>query len=290
MRRWAAALALALTAALAGCTVLPDGVDGDLTNAWRPPPAATQFRPAAGTCHADLRADGDVEDYTPIPCTGPHVAESVAVADLVGAQSLATSSAALPRAYAQCSRLVSAFLGADWRTGWVITQPVLPGKGAWSSGARWVRCDVGETSPIDGALVRRTATMKDGLKPGGQLLMSCANPKIQSNRVTEMHSVACTAKHTSEFAGLFESKRTSSAQLTTRELEKGCDATIAKFAGIPADGTVANRVGWLGFPPDDTAWDLGDHAVRCFLWLNGEQMTGSYRNAGRGKLKIHYTN
>jgi len=32
----------------------------------------------------------------------------------------------------------------------------------------------------------------------------------------------------------------------------------------------------------------GWHAVRCFLWLNGEPMTGSYRNAGSKKLKIQY--
>ena len=75
----------------------------------------------------------------------------------------------------------------------------------------------------------------------------------------------------------------------TDAVEKGCDATIATFAGIPDDDTVTNRVGWLGFPPDDTSWAAGDHAVRCFLWLNGETMTGSYRDAGRAKLKIHYT-
>jgi hypothetical protein len=143
---------------------------------------------------------------------------------------------------------------------------------------------------VDGATVRRSGTVKGGLRPGGKLLMACANPTIESNRVTEMHPVACTAKHTSEFAGLFVTKRKSSAELTSGELEKGCDATIAKFAGIPDDGTVENRVGWLGFPPDDTAWALGDRAVRCFLWLNGEKMTGTYRNAGPGKLKIHYTN
>ena len=54
--------------------------------------------------------------------------------------------------------------------------------------------------------------------------------------------------------------------------------------------SIRSRVGWVSFPPDDTAWDMGDRAIRCFLWLNGEKMKGSYRNAGTRKLKIHYAN
>ena len=77
--------------------------------------------------------------------------------------------------------------------------------------------------------------------------------------------------------------------LTPAEVEKGCDTVIAGFADVPDDGDISYRVGWLSFPPDNTAWELGDRAVRCFLWNNGETMTGSYRKAGPGKLRIHYT-
>jgi hypothetical protein len=118
--------------------------------------------------------------------------------------------------------------------------------------------------------------------------MTCANPKIKGEQVTEMHPVACSSAHTSEFAGLFTSTAKTADDLSAGKVEKGCDATIAKFAGIPNDSSVTARVGWLGFPPDDTSWKSGDRAIRCFLWLNGEKMTGSYRNAGPGKLKIHY--
>ncbi|MBM2623360.1 septum formation family protein [Actinoplanes sp. LDG1-06] len=285
MRRWAAGLAGALVLALAGCADLPEGVDGDLTNAWSAPPAARQFRPALAACHPDLVEDGTIEDYSPVACTGPHLAETAAIADLPRNTSADAGEA---RAFRECSKRVNGFLGGDWRTGWLILQPVLPGKAAWQGGARWFRCDLVETSPVDGELVRRSGSLGGSLAGAGKMRMTCANPKVTGDRVTEMHPVACASKHTAEFAGLFESKRATVAELTSGELEKGCDATIARFAGLPNDGTVRNRVGWLGFPPDGTSWKLGDRAVRCFLWLNGERMTGTYKNAGPRKLKIHY--
>ena len=284
MRRRAAILAGALLLTVAGCGDRPAGIDGDLTDGWRPMPAAQQFRPAAGTCHADLVDNGAADQYVPVPCAGPHRAETVAVADLTGAAGLATPKDGLPKAYAECSRRTTALLGADWRTGWLIMQPVLPGRNAWSGGARWFRCDVGEVSPVDGALVDRSKSLRAAAPPW----MACADPKIDGDQVTEMHPVACAGRHKAEFAGLYQAKRARSADLTAAELERGCGTAIAKFTRIPDDNNVQYRVGWLGFPPDDTAWQLGDRAVRCFLWLNGEPMTGSYRNAGSKKLKIQY--
>ena len=284
MRRWVAAAVLA--AGLAGCGHdLPKGVDGDLTDGWRPMAAATRFRPQPGACHADLVQSATADDSAPVPCTAAHMTETAAVTDLGSSVTLAAAGA---RAFTACSRQASSFLGGDWRTGWVVLQPVLPSREAWSGGARWVRCDVAETSPVDGALVRRSGSMRATVKSAGKLRMACANPTISHDTVTEMHPVACGSAHTAEFAGLFATKRAKSAQLTSDELADGCDTAIARFTALKDDGTLPSRVGWLGFPPDDTAWTMGDRAIRCFLWLNGERMTGSYRNAGPGKLKIHY--
>jgi len=243
-------------------------------------PAAKAFRPAAGTCHADLKSTGNADSYAPIPCSGPHLAETAAVAD-------ATTDA---QAFAECSKRATAFLGGDWRTGWVVMQPVRPTRAATKAGVRWVRCDVVETDPVDGALVRHAGTLKGTLKTGGRLRMTCANPKVEGERVSEMHPVACGSAHTAEFAGLFATARADSSDITEDELGKGCNAAIARFTGLRNDGDLPSRVGWLGFPPDDAAWEMGDRAIRCFLWLDGERMKGSYRNAGPGKLKIHYSN
>ncbi|GAB2615375.1 hypothetical protein Aab01nite_27700 [Paractinoplanes abujensis] len=284
MRRWAAGLAAAALALLpAGCADLPEGVDGDLTDAWPAVPAAQQFRPTAA-CHPDVVAEGTIDNWSPVACTGPHLTETAVIADVTDGG----VSADRGRAFRECSKRVNAFLGGDWRTGWLVLQPVLPGQAAWRGGARWFRCDLMETSPVNGELVRRSGSLKGALAGAGKLRMTCANPEVVDERVTAMHPVACSTGHTSEFAGLFVSKRATVSGLTPGELEKGCDTTIAEFAGIPDDGTVRNRVGWLGFPPDAASWKLGDRAVRCFLWLNGERMTGSYRNAGTRKLKIHY--
>jgi hypothetical protein len=285
MRRWAAAACALLV--LSGCASKPDGVDGDLTNGWKPMPAATQFRPAAGICHTELVQTGSADDYDPVPCDGAHMVETVAITQLTAADTLAGSR---PKAFAACSKQASTFLGADWRTGWVVLQPVLPGRPAWAGGARWVRCDVAETSPVDGALVRRSGSMKGAVKIGGKLRMACADPTIKGESVTEMRPIPCASSHTAEFAGLFETGAERSSDIDSDDLAEGCDKAIAKFTGLPDDNSLESRIGWLGFPPDDTAWEMGDRAVRCFLWLNGEKMTGSYRNAGPAKLKIHYSN
>jgi hypothetical protein len=287
MRRWAATLTCASVLALAaGCTSGPAGIDGDLTDDWPALPAAQLFRPAEHTCYDKLSPTASPSDYAPIPCTGSHVAEAVAVGNL-GDDLLERDAPA--RAFQKCGKQADAFLGADWRTGWLILQPVLPTEAGWKGGARWYRCDLAQTSPVDGAVVDRTTSLKDGLRAGSALRMACADPKIEGEQVTEMHPVTCSSSHTAEFAGLFQTTAGSSNDLSTDAVEKGCDATIAKFAGIPDDKTVTARVGWLGFPPDDTSWKSGDRSVRCFLWLNGEKMTGSYRHAGTTKLKIHYT-
>ncbi|MEV6848651.1 septum formation family protein [Actinoplanes sp. NPDC051411] len=290
MRRWAATLTCTfLLFTASACGGAPKGIDGDLTDDWAPPAPAAQFRPAAGTCHDDLSPEGSLDDYAPIPCTAAHVAESAAVVDLPGAEGPKDRARSAGDAFNTCSRQADAFLGGDWRTGWLLLQPVLPSPAAWNGGARWVRCDLAEVSPLDGRVINRKTSLKAGLKAGGGLRMTCANPTIKGEQVTEMHPVTCSKSHTSEFAGLFTTTAKTSGAVSENQVAKGCDAAIARFTRIPDDGSITARVGWLGFPPDDSSWAAGDHSIRCFLWLNGEKMTGSYRNAGPAKLKIHYT-
>jgi len=285
MRRWAAALTGAFL--LAGCAgQLPNGVDGNLTDDWRPPPAAKQFRPASNTCHEKLQTTAPADTYAPVPCTQSHLAETFAVDDLAPATT--SSEQARGQAFKACSRRADTFLGGDWRTGWLVLQPVLPGDAGWAGGARWFGCDLAETSPVDGSPTGRASSLRGAMRAGSALRIACANATLDGSAVSAMHPVACSSGHTTEFAGLWESSVASASSLTDAMLAKGCGATIAGFAGIPDDDTLHNRVGWLGFPSDDDSWDLGDHSVRCFLWLNGEKMTGSYRNAGTAKLTIHY--
>src|ERR1700754_2653271 len=171
MRRLAAALGFILILASAGCA------SSDITDGWHVMAAAKQFRPAAGTCHAFLDGTADeagADEYKPVPCSGPHKAETVAVLDLTAAEA-ASSTPFINSAYAECAKRVNAWLGGDWRTGWTIIHPLLPSAEAQSGGARWIRCDIGELSPANRSVVERTGSMKGILKPGGKLLMACSN-------------------------------------------------------------------------------------------------------------------
>ncbi|MGK5677767.1 septum formation family protein [Actinoplanes sp. URMC 104] len=281
MRRWVPLVAGALVAALTGCSDLPAGVDGDLTDGWPAPPAATPFRPAPG-CQRDPAATGSIDEYAPVPCTEPHLAETAVVADLPVLDPA--------RVHRECSRRVAAFLGGDWRTGRLALVPVLPSRDARLGGARWYRCDLAEISPVRGEPVRRSASLRGALAGAGPLRLTCADPDLDGERITGMHPVPCAGRHTAEFAGIFEidGGPSSVAGLTADDVGPGCQAAIARFAGIPDDDTIASRAGWLSIPPDPGSWKLGERGVRCFLWLDGEQMTGSYRNAGTRKLKIQY--
>lgn len=286
MRRRAAALGLGLILLLAGCA------NGDITQSWGPMPAAKQFRPEAGTCHAtldDTAEETTADEYKPVPCSGPHKAETVAVLDLSAAETASTTPW-INSAYTECTKKVNAWLGGDYRTGWTVIHPLLPSSAAQSGGARWIRCDVGEMSPIDRTAIERKGTMKGSLKPGGKLLMTCANTTIGSDDGLDEHPVSCASKHDTEFAGLYVSAKKEYSDFTRAEMDKGCSPVLARFAGVPNNRDLEYRVGWVAFQPDEHAWSLGDHAMRCFLWFAPRKVTGSYRKAGTGKLAIQYAN
>lgn len=273
-RAAAAVIGALIMLAGSGCAVRKR----DLTADWPVMPAAQQFRPAAGTCHERVVQTGPADEYEPVPCASKHATETFAVITVRERDD----------AFAECGRRAGSFLGADWRGAWLIIQPVLPTTAAWAGGARWARCDLLETAPVDGRVVDRRGTLTGALRAGSALLMACANPTIEDDRVTEIHPVPCARPHTAEYAGLFTSPHADLDDLTAGETEKGCYAAIARFAKVPNDSDLKFRTGWISFPPDRAAWQLGDHAVRCFLWSGADRMTGSYRAAGPGKLKIHY--
>ncbi|MGX6601224.1 septum formation family protein [Micromonosporaceae bacterium Da 78-11] len=288
MRRWRTTLGWAAAVlVLAGCAEPPTGVDGALTDDWGPLPVARQFRPAEGTCHENTRDTATPDTYAPVPCAEEHTAETFHVGDLGG--DTTTVEAARPRAYQECARLATTFAGADWRTGWLAVQTVLPGRDGWAGGARWFRCDLGELDPLDGDLVRHQGSLHRAMVTQDRLVLRCFTPTVTDAQVSEMRPAGCTSSHTAEFAGLWVAPSGAYAELDTTRIEKGCDTTIARFAAVPDDGNLPSRTGWLGFPPSESMWQLGDRSVQCFLWLDGEEMTSSYRRAGPRKLKIHYS-
>ena len=50
--------------------------------------------------------------------------------DVPAAARIAVPDDARDEAFAECSKHATTFLGADWRTGWLLLQPVLPSSAA----------------------------------------------------------------------------------------------------------------------------------------------------------------
>ncbi len=168
-------------------------------------------------------------------------------------------------------------------------QPVLPGPAAGRAGARWFRCDLAEIDLGTGGVVNRTGSLRGALAGAAPLALRCFQPSVRGDRVNAMKPVSCDRRHAAEFAGLWTAPDVPLDRLDDGDrTAAGCRSVIADFAALPDDGDLRYRVGYLAFAPTREEWDLGVRAVRCFLWLQGEAMTGSYRGAGPGRLPINY--
>ena len=294
MRRWWAALVCAVTmGAMTGCS-LPEGVDGDLTNSWAPLPRPEQFRPAATGCFDRLEPTAPLVEYAPFACTDRHVAETFHVGDLTGPAAAGTAnqgkiSTALRTAAAACAQRADTFVGGPWRSGQLRLQPVLPGADGWDAGARWFRCDIAQIDIGTGDVVSRTGSLRGALSGAAPLKLRCFDPTVDDGRVRTVKPIPCDRDHSAEFTGLWSPPAVAFDDLWgDPRMADGCRSVIAAYTGIPDDDDLQFRVGWLGFAPTRAEWDLGLRPVQCFLWLDGQAMKGSYRNAGPGKLPINY--
>lgn len=288
VRRWWAALACAVALGLtSACGSLPYGIDGNLTDDWVPPPEPKPFRPVADVCFDEVEATVALAGYAPFDCSKRHVAESFFVGELTGKVPDQTAAAAV--AAAECTRRAVPFLGAEHRTGQLRLQPVLPGAAGWRSGARWFRCDAIQVNLSNDDTVSRTGSLRGTLKGAAPLALRCFQPTVKSETVGGMKAVDCAKSHDAEFAGLWTAPDIKFANLNDdTRMAKGCRSTIADWAEVPDNGDVQYRYGYLAFAPTRPEWDDGIRSVQCFLWIEGRGMTGSYRNAGTGKLPINY--
>jgi Septum formation len=284
---WAALLTVAALALATGCGSLPYGIDGNLTDDWAPPPSPAPFRPAATGCFDELRPTAPLASYAPFDCAQRHVAEAYFVGDL--GEAAADADGAPRAAAAECSRRADPFAGGEWRTGRLRLQPVLPDAAARRAGARWFRCDIAEIDLGTGRTISRTGSLKGALAGAAPLALRCFDPTVRGGRVSAMRAVPCERGHHAEFAGLWTAPDVPFDRLDDGDrTADGCRSVIAGYTGVPDDGDLPYRFGYLAFAPTRAEWALGVRAVQCFLWLQDQAMTGSYRGAGSGKLPINY--
>jgi hypothetical protein len=284
---------------LAGCGK-PGGVDGNLVNDWTPMAAPTGFVPRTETCHlANFAATGTRDTYEEIDCDQRHRTETVYVGTYPSPAADSDSppvdgSAAARNAYRTCDLKTTEYVGGPWRTARLWIGVTHPTAAAWSGGARWFRCDVLEISSIedDGGLVQRAGTVKDELSdPVSPLLLTCYAIKLDGvGAIDTMPASSCAAKHNAEFAGVWYAGDVAYPQKDAQwtAFHDGCRKLIATYTHVPDDPDLQYRTGVVSLPGGQDVWALGDHGVRCYLWLDGSVLTGSLRGKGIAGLPIQY--
>jgi hypothetical protein len=284
---------------LAGCG-MPGGVDGDLTNGWTAMAPASGFEPAAGTCHsANFNTVGARSAYEEIDCHLRHRTETVYVGAYDSPAADADEpppegSAGAKAAYRVCDQKTTTYLGGVWRTARIWIGVTHPTTAAWSGGARWFRCEALELSSVedDGGLVQRVGTLRNVLAGGSsELLLSCYAVAMDSaGAIQSMPAVACSAKHNAEFAGIWFAKDLSYPKDDSgwKAFHDGCRTVVAGYAGVPDDKDLQYRTGVISLPGNADVWQLGDRGVRCYLWLDGAELTATLQGKGPNSLPIQY--
>jgi len=293
----AAALAAVCGFALAGCGGNPPGVDGNLTNNWPAMPEAKIPVPADHACY-DVHTENPA-DVTklpaPVECTVLHSFETIHVGTFSGDDASRDTpppvgGPARRKAYEECAASAKTFLGDDWRTGRLEVVVATPIALHWEAGARWFRCDAVEYKDLDNyEIVSRSASLKDALTGERQVGLACFNVTQKGDAIDTMAPVGCTASHNAEFAGIFEAPDTPyvADDKARRDMHSaGCRGVVASFAGVPNDGNVQYRTGFISGPFGKPDWEQGNRGVRCYIWP-GKSLSSSLKGAGTGGLPIN---
>ncbi|MFB9238480.1 septum formation family protein [Plantactinospora siamensis] len=300
MRRWMAGVAVLLTGVLLAACGAPAGLDGDLVDDWRPIGGPTAFVPPAGVCYPDDFAEtAYLSSFHPVDCATSHRFETVYVGKFAGtvaaaAKPPAQGSADLRSAFTECDRQASAYVGDEWRSGRLWLGVATPSAPAWTSGARWFRCDLVEVAQIsdqEGEPATRTGSLKGALRADSPLRLGCFGVQLNAQGgVFAVKPTGCTAKHNGEYVGAWSSP---AASFPSRDHDwlpfyAGCRTVVARYVGVPADNMLPFRTGVLTLPAPRPDWQAGNHGVRCYLWMKNRELTRSLKGAGPAGLPIQY--
>lgn len=284
---------------LAGCS-LPDGVDGKLTDSWAAMAEPVGFVPAVGTCHlTEYQESGTLAEYEPVSCDEPHVTEVVHVGEFTdtGGDRVtppAAGSEEWRSAFGECEEGASEYLGADFRYARLWLGVVLPSTQAWEGGSRWFRCDVVEFEDRIEFDRTRSGTLAGALgDDSAGLRLGCFEVVLTDDDegIRRMDPVDCEAEHHAEFVGIWRAPADGGyldgdAQESVDEVHAGCREVVAEYVDLPVDDDLAFRTGTIADWMDEADWDNGDHGFRCYLWLNGEDIEGSLRDAGTDGMPV----
>lgn len=284
--------------ALAGCSDVPQGVDGDLTDDWGGFSEPVGFAPDPLTCHDQpYRQAASLADYQPVECEQPHLVETVHVGAFTGeaaelAAPPAATSAEHRQAYRECEEHAADHLGAGFRLGRLWLGVSVPSEAGWQGGARWFRCELVEIESIYGDPVRRQGSLAGSLASDApaDLRLGCYQVTAEDGAVSEMNPVGCDAPHDAEFVGTWRGPAGGypdpSDSDDEREVYQGCRERVAAYVDVPVDGDLVYRTGTIADWMSESEWQAGDRAFRCYLWLPGRELTESLAGAGTDALPV----
>ncbi|MEU5938670.1 septum formation family protein [Micromonospora sp. NPDC047548] len=291
----AAATAALIMVALTGCGT-PAGTDGDLSDDWRPIPAAQQFSPQAGECHVIAEATAYLTSYAPVDCAKTHLVETFHVGTFTGDLAARpippkVESAAMRVAFADCDARAQKFVGGDWRNARLSVQVAPTSPAGWTGGSRWYRCDIFELDEVDGAngdsdrAIQRAGTLRDTVRSRSPLTYGCMN----EDEWGRLRPAGCTVAHQFEYAGIWTAPDRS-YQVAGRDeqtIHAGCRMVVARYAKVPVDGNLRYRTGTAYRLPSRELWARGDRGVRCYFWSSGRKLTRSIAGGGPKVLPIN---
>jgi hypothetical protein len=282
-----AVLAVLASVALSGCTVLGRG-DGRTAGAGV---TTARAGPVVGTCYLLLTHVSYPSFETPVGCEHVHEAETVSVGQFGDQAEAATAPAAGSRAHRAafdaCDTAGKAYVGGDWRGARLSLRVVVPAPQLWAGGARWYRCDLFELVTVDGSTGQeyaydhgadRTGTLRDALTRKLPMVFACFNKDTWGH----LQHVACGKPHRYEYAGVWTAPDLTYEDLADQKerIHRHCWAVIATFLDLPDRLNVRQYTGVEYRLPGPEVWQRGDRGVRCFLWAQDGDHTGSLQGIG----------
>ncbi|MFI5835303.1 septum formation family protein [Micromonospora sp. NPDC051300] len=286
-------VAVVLAGVLSTACASTGGLDGDLGDDWAAMPPAGPFTPVAGVCQvSDFTPTVGLPAYAPVGCDLPHRVETVHVGTFTVDRPAppAVGSPEMRTAFGECDTRARGYVGDDWRAGRLRLAVAVPTGTGWTAGSRWYRCDLTELNTVEAAavVVTRTGSLRDALKPPSRLRLGCQRTGQERGRVQTLTSADCAVAHDAEFAGVWVApdRPYPKKPADWAPLYAGCFGAIARFSGVPADGTLRYRSDVVVRPPGPGRWVVGDRGVRCYLWLSDRTVTGSLKGAGPARLPV----
>jgi putative regulator of septum formation len=289
---------LGLVAALSGCA-RPAGTDGNLTDDWKPWPAAKLQLPPVGACYDTTLEDAyhvAASDLKPVEsCAAPHAAETVYVGQFTGAA--AGREGPPPNdgpdtraAYGECAKGAQGYLGDVWQAGRLYLLYSPPTLVQWQGGRRYFRCDLVEIKSEQGALVKRTGTARDGLRGARPLAIACVNFVGETkDSFDDLTRVDCATAHRAEFAGVFAAADVpypANADDRDKLGLDGCQQVVARFLNITSSAlNQRSDLTWIYWGLFEDSWPLGDRTARCYVGVPANHpVKGTLKGLGNRAL------